>query len=257
MSAAIFDKISPVYESPGNRAFYRDTTGRMTANAPRFENRAFRASCLDLACGTGISTETARTVAPEADWYGVDQSLGMLRQAEAKPSLRGVRFIHCAAEQTPFPDGKFDWILCNIAYHWLPRSMPREIQRLLKPAGRLSMMVPLLAPAGTENGNFWLGCLLMRFSRMITARRSQGLTLPALEAELRDFHLDRAEIVDIDEEFTSFRELLDALASRSSLQAIFGEHAGEVRNLLAGEDHSAPLLVRFRWKVAIVEARKK
>jgi ubiquinone/menaquinone biosynthesis C-methylase UbiE len=252
---AVFDELSAIYENARNRGFYTGIARRMAERAHDFDNLADGSCCLDLACGTGISTEAAVAVVPDVDWFGLDGSAKMLHIARTKKSLDAVQFTQSAAENTPFWDQAFDWILCSVAYHWLPPSTVDEIKRLLKPGGRLSMMVPLVAPAGNEEGNLWLGRILMKFSRTITSRRSQGLTLATLKWELRDFHLDRGEIIDIDEEFMSFRELLDTLNSRSSFSAIFGAHAPEVKNQLAAEDYSAPHRVRFRWKIGFVEAR--
>jgi ubiquinone/menaquinone biosynthesis C-methylase UbiE len=252
---SLFDDLAADYESPRNRAFYADIAASLTAHAEHFPVGP-GACCLDLACGTGISTEVAVAARPEAEWFALDGSAGMLRFARAKESLRSVRFVHASADRTPFADHSFDGILCSIAYHWLPPAALPEIRRLLKPGGRLSLMVPLIAPAGKEAGNLWLGTILMRFARFVTARRSQGLTLPALKAELHDFHLDRAEVVDFTEEFASGRELLRTIESRSSLAAIFGPHAPEVRQHLAAEDHSTTGPLRFCWKIANVEARR-
>lgn len=228
----------------------------MAESAFRFENLV-SGVCLDLACGTGISTEAAVSVVHDAEWFAVDQCSEMLAVAEAKPGLRKVDFVQASAESLPFPDKTFDWVLCNIAYHWLPPAACVEMHRVLRPDGRLSLMVPLVAPAGGKSGNDWLAAVLMRFSRTVSSRRSQGLTLPQLRLELSDFQIEREEIVDIDEQFPSKHALLEALVSRSSMAAIFGDHADDVSRILEREERSEEGELCFRWKIGFIEARRK
>jgi ubiquinone/menaquinone biosynthesis C-methylase UbiE len=256
-SADLFDHLSSAYESPRNRRFYAETSKMMTGQPHDFGAGGAGVCCLDLACGTGISTEVAIAEAPDANWFAVDGSAAMLRIARDKSVLRSVTFLHSPAEAIPLPSGTFNWILCNIAYHWLPPIAVQEIERLLLPNGRLSLIVPLTLPSANESGNRWLRGVLARFSRILVSRRSQGLTLPILKHELRNFHLDRADVVDINEEFTSFRELLETLDSRSSLHAIFGDHAAAVKNELLNEDASLVEPMRYCWKFARIEARPR
>lgn len=254
--AKIFNGLSRTYDHAGNVTFYSDLARRMAESA--FQSASFGpdSACLDLACGTGISTEAAMEIFPCAEWHGVDQSGEMLRVAEGKPHLRRAEFREAGAQALPYETGAFDWVLCNVAYHWLPREAAREIFRVLAPGGMLSMMVPLNVPAGTGDGNRWLARVLSKFSRFVTPRRSQGMSMPQLLGELKDFTVQRAKQIAVEESFPSSQALLETLVTRSSISAIFGPYAEEVIAELSKDVAAAPHELRFEWNFAHVEARR-
>lgn len=254
--ARIFDGLSGSYDHPSNVPFYSSLARRMAESAYRHADFGPESRCLDLACGTGISMEAAMEIFPCAEWHGVDQSLEMLRVAEAKPHLRRVEFHQASAHTLPYDGRDFDWILCNVAYHWLPKETALEIHRVLAPDGMLSMIVPLVTPAGTGEGNRWLARVLSKFSRYITPRRSQGMSIPQVRAELGDFKITRADAITVEETYPSAEALLETLITRSSISAIFGPHAGEVVSDLSEDPLLTAKDLRFDWKFAHIEARR-
>ena len=94
---------------------------------------------VELGCGTGyVSSWLARRGARAA---GIDLSEAQLATAV---SLRrqhdlDVSFVHGNAEQTPFPDERFDFAISEYgAAIWCdPRTWLTETRRLLRPGGRL------------------------------------------------------------------------------------------------------------------------
>ena len=103
----------------------------------------------DVGCGAGGAYEDLRRRYPDAQWLGVDSSLGMLRAAA--PSSRLVtRFVQrlrplaqariCAdAGQLPFADTSLDLLFSNLMLHWHPaphRVIP-EWRRVLRIDGLL------------------------------------------------------------------------------------------------------------------------
>ena len=93
---------------------------------------------LDIACGTGKSTEPL--VREGFEVSGVDINPLMIEEAKKQASLKGVD-IHYAvaeAENLPFEDEYFDAVTVGTAFHWFvnERAM-KEIKRVLKSDGIL------------------------------------------------------------------------------------------------------------------------
>ncbi len=101
-------------------------------------------SVLDVACGSGNLTLTARTYAgPTGKVHGIDASPEMIDVARKKAARRGtgVVFDVGLAEKLAFPDATFDVVISRLAIHHLPDDLKRaafaEILRVLKPGGRV------------------------------------------------------------------------------------------------------------------------
>ncbi len=101
-------------------------------------------SVLDVACGSGNLTLTARTYAgPRGKVYGIDASPEMIDVARRKAARAGtgVVFDVGLAEKLPFPDATFDVVISRLAIHHLPEELKRaafaEMLRVLKPGGRV------------------------------------------------------------------------------------------------------------------------
>jgi methionine biosynthesis protein MetW len=99
--------------------------------------------CLDVGCGTGSSY--ARELGRRgATYLGVDVSETAVEAARA----HGVDAeVIADAAQLPFPDQSFDLVLCVEVFEHLfaPDAAAREIQRVLKPGGRLVASTPNVA----------------------------------------------------------------------------------------------------------------
>jgi ubiquinone/menaquinone biosynthesis C-methylase UbiE len=95
---------------------------------------------LDLGCGAG---HVSFAVAPAAaEVTACDLTSSMLETVQAAARERGFANIHtqqASAEQLPFADASFDWVLSRYsAHHW--RNVPRalaEVRRVLRPGGRV------------------------------------------------------------------------------------------------------------------------
>ena len=102
---------------------------------------------LDVACGPGIpSLMAAPLVAPTGTVTGVDLAPGMVALATRKAAERGVGNAHFQegdGESLPFPDGKFDVVLCNHGLvHMTDRAKAlREMRRVLKKNGIVALSV--------------------------------------------------------------------------------------------------------------------
>ncbi len=99
---------------------------------------------LDVACGSGNLTLTARTYAgPNGKVHGIDASPEMIGVARRKAARAGtgVVFDVGLAEKLAFPDATFDVVISRLAIHHLPDDLKRaafaEMLRVLKPGGRV------------------------------------------------------------------------------------------------------------------------
>ncbi len=102
---------------------------------------------LDVACGTGlVSFEAARAVGTNGYVLGIDLSGRMLDSAARR--AREVRLSNCSfvrmdAETLDLPDAQYDVVLCGLGLMYMPhpeRAL-REMRRVLRPGGRMSLAV--------------------------------------------------------------------------------------------------------------------
>lgn len=114
---------------------------------------------LDLACGTGhITLQAAQAVGAGGSALGVDLSQRMVevatqraRQASSanmanlakSANIANVAFARMDAQQLALPDARFDVVLCSLGLMYLPDPAQalREMQRVLRPGGRLALSV--------------------------------------------------------------------------------------------------------------------
>jgi ubiquinone/menaquinone biosynthesis C-methylase UbiE/uncharacterized protein YbaR (Trm112 family) len=137
------------------------------------------ARVLDVACGP--ATLGRRIAAPTRHVYGIDISLGMLRQGQAyvqAGSIPNVHFARAQVEQLPFGDGRFDAAVCAAALHLFadPGLALREIGRALKPGGQLAVQTMSAEPRGIFR--------FQRIRRVAQTRGSHLFTLPQLQGYL-------------------------------------------------------------------------
>jgi ubiquinone/menaquinone biosynthesis C-methylase UbiE len=97
---------------------------------------------LDIACGPG--TYGRRIASPSREVFGIDVSMGMLRQGAAYVAKEGISDVHFArarVEALPFEDGLFDAALCCGSLHLFTDTVIalREMARVMKPAAILSV----------------------------------------------------------------------------------------------------------------------
>lgn len=102
---------------------------------------------LDIACGTGlVSFQAARAVGVRGRVLGVDLSEGMVGAAELRArdlKLSNCSFSRMDAETLALPDASFDVALCALGLMYMPEPEQalREMHRVLRPGGRVSLAV--------------------------------------------------------------------------------------------------------------------
>jgi ubiquinone/menaquinone biosynthesis C-methylase UbiE len=105
------------------------------------------AEVLDIACGTGlVSFEAARAISPSGNVVGIDLSERMVHAAERRAreiKLSNCRFSRMDAESLALPDATFDAVLCVLGLMYMPdpEQAVREMRRVLRPGGRISLAV--------------------------------------------------------------------------------------------------------------------
>jgi ubiquinone/menaquinone biosynthesis C-methylase UbiE len=93
---------------------------------------------LDIACGTGKSTEPLAET--NLNVAGVDHDPQMIEEAQKQAQLKNLRIDYQVsdAEHLPFPDSYFDVVTVGTAFHFFVNDTAMsEIKRVLKPKGLL------------------------------------------------------------------------------------------------------------------------
>jgi demethylmenaquinone methyltransferase/2-methoxy-6-polyprenyl-1,4-benzoquinol methylase len=142
---------------------------------------------LDVAIGTGaVSRGAVQLVGPEGRVFGVDPSMGMMREARkvfGGPLTRGV------AQELPFASNTFDFVTMGIALRHVSDLVAAfsEYQRVLKPGGRVWIL----------EGHVPESDLGHRATRFVWGKMIPGLTLAftrSREAKLlMDYYWDTVE----------------------------------------------------------------
>lgn len=104
--------------------------------------QATKGRVLDVACGPG--TYGRRIASPSTEVFGIDVSMGMLRQGAAYVAKEGIPNVHFArarVEALPFENGLFDAALCCGSLHLFADTVIalREMARVMKPEAILSV----------------------------------------------------------------------------------------------------------------------
>jgi len=100
---------------------------------------------LDIGCGAGVDTILAGLmVGPKGAAVGVDIVPEMMARAESNlqsMGLANVSFRNTSGENLPFAENLFDVVISNGAINLIPdkETALSEIERVLKPAGRLML----------------------------------------------------------------------------------------------------------------------
>ena len=94
---------------------------------------------LDVAAGTGLLGQGL--VNSGCRIIECDPSHDLLRHAQSHHR------VVARAENLPFPDDRFDAVTAGQCWHWFDRRIaPREIRRVLKPAGRIAIVYQTYLP---------------------------------------------------------------------------------------------------------------
>jgi ubiquinone/menaquinone biosynthesis C-methylase UbiE len=121
---------------------------------------------LDVACGPG--TYGRRIASPSKEVFGIDVSMGMLRQGAIYTAKEGnVHFARARVEALPFENGLFEATLCCGSLHLFADTVIalREMARVMKPGAILAVFTFTAGRGG-----------ILKFRRVREwYRRDQGL----------------------------------------------------------------------------------
>jgi ubiquinone/menaquinone biosynthesis C-methylase UbiE len=157
---------------------------------------------LDVACGP--ATYGRRMASPERSVYGIDFSMGTLRQGVKNIARGGVSNIHLArtrVEELPFENAVFDGAICGCSLHLFPDTALalREIARTLKPGAPLAVTTFVA-------GNSLLARMMKRRKNM------HAFELPRLQQTLAEAGFEDFES-KLDGTFLTFRTRKAALCT--------------------------------------------
>ena len=110
---------------------------------------------LDMACGAGEPSLTAaETVGPSGHVTASDYAPEMVAVTERRAKAKGVAnmaFQRADMADLPFDDGGFDAVICRFGFMYTdaPDKCAAEVLRVLKPGGRVALMVWGPKPSNT------------------------------------------------------------------------------------------------------------
>ena len=134
LSRKHFDRQAAEYDRRDTVSYSRNGKISCRDIAERIKDVPYEA-LLDVGCGTGFLIDMlARRRA--AEYCGVDLSGAMIRAAKGK-AIPGAAFLEGSADRLPYPDGRFDVVVCSQSFHHYPRpeKAMQEAKRVLKPGG--------------------------------------------------------------------------------------------------------------------------
>ena len=114
------------------RPFYHGSALRLAARQLGISHAPL---AVDVACGTGLSTQALRELADHV--IAIDASAAMVRAARPQPRAR---YLVAAAEQIPLGDSAADLATVAAAFHWFdqPRAFA-ELARVLRSGAGLAV----------------------------------------------------------------------------------------------------------------------
>jgi ubiquinone/menaquinone biosynthesis C-methylase UbiE len=123
---------------------------------------------LEVGCATGTLTlATKQAAGPSGKVYGIDIIPGMIEASQRKAAQANVEitFQLGSIDSLPFPDNHFDEVMCSfMIFHMSDKTQRKgiaEIQRVLKPGGRLLALDLALPPQPFQR---WIARKLLGFS---------------------------------------------------------------------------------------------
>src|SRR3989442_2256501 len=129
-----YDQIAPPYNQRYAVNKFEGIAAALRSVAQNYRTERI----LEVGCGTGRWLTELQPIARRV--YGVDLSLGMLRQARQRqePLCRTCGHV----SHLPFPDAVFDLVFCVNAFHHFdpPRVFVSEARRMLRPGGALTII---------------------------------------------------------------------------------------------------------------------
>jgi ubiquinone/menaquinone biosynthesis C-methylase UbiE len=117
-----------------------------------FLNFSTNKKVLDVGCGTGFLCEFIVNQHPSLalDITGIDLQHELLEQAiqRAESDQLSIKYIQGDAHKLPFRDNTFDYLVSHTLIKWVdnPREIVQEMNRVLKPGGRIFIAERVLPP---------------------------------------------------------------------------------------------------------------
>ena len=129
-----YDQIAPSY----NRRYAANSLAQVTDTLLALTQEVVAERILEVGCGTG--RWLADLTNEHRQLWGLDASVGMLRQARQRP-IR-LDLVRGTASRIAFPDAAFDLVFCVNAIHHFddPAAFVSEAHRLLRPGGALAVI---------------------------------------------------------------------------------------------------------------------
>ncbi len=149
---------------------------------------------LDIGSGAGIDCLiAAEKVGPSGRIIGLDMTTEMIERARKNArdaGLTNVEFRLGDAEKMPVEDASVDWVISNCVINLSPDkpAVFREIARVLKPGGRISIsdiVAEDLPAAIRESRDAWTGCLAGAISEVEYIEGLEAAGLRAVRASSR------------------------------------------------------------------------
>lgn len=144
---------------------------------------------LDVGCSLGQATLGLKAKFPQAEVWGLDVSLPMVRYAHKLAVDEGtdVNFVQTLAENSGFPDNHFDVVLSYILFHEVPfektKLIMHELFRIVRPGGRITI---LEFPNADENLSASRRFIIDYDSRNNCEPYSPGLVYSDFHGAIRD-----------------------------------------------------------------------
>ena len=148
--AKVMDFVAPIYESRLFVSVLVRLSGvrggsRFMDTIASFHSETLKGitgSLLDVACGP--ATYSRRIASPSRNVYGIDISMGVLKQGMtyiARDGVLGVHLARARVEELPFENAVFDGAICSGSLHLFPDTVLslHEIARTMKPGALLSV----------------------------------------------------------------------------------------------------------------------
>jgi len=145
------DPIGGIVHHYGTKVFYsgmndRNELHNEIADGVQLPDDGVVKRVIDLGCSLGQATFQLKRRFPDAEVWGLDVGLPMVRYAHQCGVEYGidVNFIQALAEDTGFPDDHFDVVLLYILFHEVPADKAQEILaetfRIMRPGGRVTIL---------------------------------------------------------------------------------------------------------------------
>lgn len=140
---------------------------------------------LDVACGTGATTRTARrSVGAAGEATGLDRNVDMLSVARSRSPSSDIEWAQGRAEALPFADAAFDAVLCQFGLMFFEdrAAALREMTRVTRPGGMVAVSVWDRADRSPGYAR-----MIALIERLIGAAAADALRAPFVLGDQSDF----------------------------------------------------------------------